>query len=141
MTDSISFKDGLKKVTSMWSAVLNKQGINAKENAVLQSLNDFNISTQRQLQKDIQNSDYEDVDDLRNHITVFEDLIEIINNKIRYSRNDFAIAVQKISNIYLYYGKKYARELEYRNEEQRKNYIETILAPLVFIEGYFEDLN
>jgi hypothetical protein len=141
MNENTSFKDGLKKITSMWTVVLNQQGGNAKENAVLQSLNDFYTSSNRQLQKDIDNNDFDDADDLRSQISVFKELADIINNKRKYQKDDFVAAAKKISDVYLYYGRKYARELEYRNDEQRRNYIETILAPLVFIEGYFEDLN
>ena len=141
MSEHTSFKDGLKKITSMWTVVLSQQGGNAKENAVLQSLNDFYTSSSRQLQKDIDSNDYDDVDDLRNQISVFKELVDIINNKNKYQKGDFVVAAKKISDVYLYYGRKYARELEFRNEEQRRNYIETILAPLVFIEGYFDDLN
>lgn len=31
------------------------------------------------------------------------------------------------------------RELEFRNSEQRKNYIATIMSPLILISLYFEE--
>ncbi|WP_420287300.1 hypothetical protein VT569_05225 [Flavobacterium psychrophilum] len=131
-------KEEVTKVAKMLNAILNQQGFEYKKNAVLQTLEDFESSTMREIQRDFDNDDYDDIEDMTKNVNVYIDLKNLINENSN-DKAEFQNAYNKIINTYEYYEQKYIRELEFRNSEQRKNYIETIMSPLILISLYFEE--
>lgn len=131
-------KEEVTKVAKMLNAILNQQGFEYKKNAVLQTLEDFESSTMREIQRDFDNDDYDDIEDMTKNVNVYIDLKNLINENSN-DKAEFQNAYNKIIKTYEYYEQKYIRELEFRNSEQRKNYIETIMSPLILISLYFEE--
>lgn len=131
-------KEEVTKVAKMLNAILNQQGFKYKKNAVLQTLEDFESSTMREIQRDFDNDDYDDIEDMTKNVNVYIDLKNLINENSN-DKAEFQNAYNKIINTYEYYEQKYIRELEFRNSEQRKNYIETIMSPLILISLYFDE--
>lgn len=131
-------KEEVTKVAKILNTILNQQGFEYKKNAILQTLEDFESSTMREIQRDLDNDDYEDIEDMTKNLNVYIDLKNLINENSN-DKAEFENAYNKIINTYEYYEQKYIRELEFRNSEQRKNYIETIMSPLILISLYFEE--
>lgn len=132
-------KEEVKKVAGMLNAILNQQGINVKKNAILQTLEDFENSTLREIKRDFDNDDYDDIEDLTKNANVYIDLKNQINENRLLNKIECKNSLSRILNVYNYYESKYVRELEFRNSEQRKNYIETILSPILLISIFFEE--
>lgn len=132
-------KEDIKKIAGMLNAILKQQGINARKNAVVQTLDDFENSISREIKRDLDNYDYDDIEDLKKNKNVFVDLKNQINENRLSNKIECKKSFERILDVYNYYENKYVRELEYRNSEQRKNYIETILSPLLVISMYFEE--
>ena len=133
-------REEVTKVAKMLNAILNQQGITYKKNAILQTLEDFESSTLREIKRDFDNDDYDDVEDMTKNVNVYIDLKNLINENSE-NKTEFQNAYNKIINVYEYYERKYIRELEFRNSEQRKTYIENILSPLILISIFFEEKN
>ena len=131
-------REEVTKVAKMLNAILNQQGITYKKNAILQTLEDFESSTLREIQRDFDNDDYDDIEDMTKNVNVYIDLKNLINENSE-NKTEFQNAYNKIINVYEYYERKYIRELEFRNSEQRKTYIENILSPLILISIFFEE--
>ena len=55
-------RDEVTKVAKMLNSILNQQGFNYKKNAILQTLEDFESSTFREIQRDFDNKDYTETD-------------------------------------------------------------------------------
>ncbi|MBW4362775.1 hypothetical protein [Flavobacterium taihuense] len=132
-------KEEVKKVAGMLNAILNQQGINVKKNAILQTLEDFENSTLREIKRDFDNDDYDDIEDLTKNVNVYIDLKNQINENTLSNKIECKNSLSRILNVYNYYESKYVRELEHRNSEQRKNYIESILSPILLISIFFEE--
>lgn len=132
-------REQIIKMVEMLEAVLSKQGESQKSQLIYQSLLDFKNSTENEIKRDLSNNDHSDIDKLRKNISVYNFLIEILNED-RREEKELLTAHQEIYRIYDNYELKYLLELEYRNEVQRQNYIETILAPLMLITRHFESL-
>ena len=132
-------REQIIKMVEMLEAVLSKQGESQKSQLIYQSLLDFKNSTENEIKRDLSNNDHSDIDKLRKNISVYNFLIEILNED-RREEKELLTAHQEIYRIYDKYELKYLLELEYRNEVQRQNYIETILAPLMLITRHFESL-
>lgn len=133
-------KEEVKKVAGMLNAILNQQGKNVKKNAILQTLEDFENSTLREIKRDFDNDDYDDIEDLTKNVNVYIDLKNQITENRLSNKIECKNSLSRILNVYNYYESKYVRELEYRNSEQRKNYIETILSPILLISLFFEEI-
>lgn len=131
-------REEVTKVAKMLNAILNQQGITYKKNAILQTLEDFESSTLREIKRDFDNDDYGDIEDMTKNVNVYIDLKNLINQNSQ-NKTEFQNAYNKIINVYEYYERKYIRELEFRNSEQRKTYIENILSPLILISIFFEE--
>lgn len=131
-------KEEVTKVAKMLNTILNQQGFEYKKNAVLQTLEDFEKSTMNEIQRDFDNDDYEDIEDMTKNVNVYIDLKNLIKTNSNVA-DDFKDAFNRIIKVYEYYEKKYIRELEFRNSEQRKKYIENIMSPLILISLYFEE--
>lgn len=132
-------KEEVKKIAGMLNAILNQQGVNVKKNAIIQTLEDFENSTLREIKRDFDNDDYDDIEDLTKNVNVYIDLKNQINENKLSNKIECKNSSSRILNVYKYYESKYVRELEYRNSEQRKNYIETILSPILLISIFFEE--
>jgi hypothetical protein len=131
-------KEQVSKIAQMLNSVLNQQGFSTKRNAIFQILEDFESSTVGEIKRDFDNNDFDDLDDLSKNVNVYIDLKKIINENSN-NKIDFQNGFTKIISVYDYYEQKYIRELEFRNGEQRRNYIETILSPLILISLFFEE--
>lgn len=132
-------KQQVTQIAQALNAVLNQQGADAKRNAVQLALNDFQMSTANEMQRDFDNNDFSDMDDLSSNVKIYMELKQQVSNLQSYRKADFEDAEKKILSVYDYYEEKYIRELEYRNSEERKNYIETILSPLILISLFFKE--
>lgn len=55
-------REEVTKVAKMLNSILNQQGFNYKKNAILQTLEDFESSTFREIQRDFDNKDYTETD-------------------------------------------------------------------------------
>lgn len=134
-------KQGVKKITAIWTVVLKPQDEKARENAILQVIQDFYSSSNNELQRDLDNDDYDDVNDLRKNIKIYTVLMNTFKRKATCNKSDLKIASEQMLIIYEYYERKYINEVEHRNEEKRKNYVETILSPLMFVSEYFDEIS
>lgn len=132
-------KQQVTQIAETLNLVLNQQGTEAKQNAIQLTLNDFETSTTGEMQKDFDNNDFSDMDDLANNVKIYQELKQQVINPQTYKLADFENSERKILFVYDYYEEKYIRELEYRNSEERKNYIETILSPLILISIFFKE--
>lgn len=132
-------KQDVTKIANVLNSILNQQGKEAKRNAIHQALNDFESSTLQEMQNDFDNNDFSDMDDLSENVKIYQELKKQTSNPTDYNRQTFKESEKKILQVYDFYEKKYINELEYRNSEERKNYIETILSPLILISIYFEE--
>ena len=131
-------REEVTKIATMLNSILHQQGFTYKKNAILQTLEDFESSTLREIKRDFDDNDYDDIEDMTKNVNVYIDLKNLINENSN-SKTEFQNAFNKIINVYEYYEQKYIRELEYRNSEQRKKYIENILSPLILISIYFDE--
>lgn len=120
------------------NSILDQQGFIFKKNAIKQTLEDFENSTFKEIQHDFDNNDYDDIEDLSKNINVYIDLKKLINENSNIEF-EYQNAYNKTITVYEYYEQKYIHELKFRNDEQRRNYIETILAPLILISLFFEE--
>lgn len=127
------------RMAKLLDSVVRKQGYEARINAVNQTLNDFETSTVQEIQRDFDNGDFSDIDDLSENLSIYQELQSQISNLTKINKLGFKNSEIKILKVYDYYESKYIRELEYRNSEQRKDYIESILVPLIFIRLFFEE--
>lgn len=132
-------KAKVKQLANALYSILASQGEQAKQDAIEMTLNDFEKTTTAEMQRDFNNNDFSDMDDLSDNLKVYQELKEQLLNPELIDIDDFKKSEEKILLVYDYYEKKYVRELEYRNEEQRKNYIESILSPLMLISVYFNE--
>lgn len=131
-------REEVTKVTKMLNSILNQQGVTYKKNVILQTLEDFESSTLKEIQRDFDNNDYDDIEDMSKNVNAYIDLKNLINENSN-NKTEFQNAYNKVINVYEYYERKYIRELEFRNSEQRKKFIENILSPLILISIYFEE--
>jgi hypothetical protein len=132
-------KQEVTRIAKMLNSILTQQGTEIKINAVQQTLNDFETSTAKEMQRDFDNGDFSDMDDLSENVKTYQELKSQISNLSQFNKSEFKRSENKILKVYDYYESKYIRELEHRNSEQRKNYIETILSPLILISIFFEE--
>lgn len=131
-------KEQVSKIAQVLNSVLNQQGFSTKRNAIFQILEDFESSTLGEMERDFDNNDFDDLDDLSKNVNVYIDLKKLINENSN-NKIDFENGFTKIISVYDYYEQKYIRELKFRNDEQRRNYIESILSPLILISLFFEE--
>lgn len=132
-------KQDVTKIANALNSVLSQQGKEAKRNAIHQTLNDFESSTLQEMQNDFDNNDFSDMDDLSENVKIYQELKKQASNPTIYDEQIFKDSEKKILKVYDFYEQKYIDELEYRNSEERKNYIETILSPLILISIYFKE--
>ena len=55
-------REEVTTVAKMLNSILKQQGFNYKKNAILQTLEDFESSTFREIQRDFDNKDYTETD-------------------------------------------------------------------------------
>ena len=72
-------REEVTKVAKMLNSILNQQGFNYKKNAILQTLEDFESSTLREIKRDFDNDDYDDIEDMTKNVNVYIDLKNLIN--------------------------------------------------------------
>ena len=120
--------------------LLNAQGEEAKRNAIEMTLSDFENSTAQEMKRDFDNNDLSDMDDLSNNYNIYKELKNQILNVNSFNKEDFKESENKILSVYEYYEKKFIREIKYRDDSQNKNYIETILTPIILISMYINDI-
>lgn len=132
-------KQEVTRIAEILNTILTQKGSEAKKAAIMQTLNDFEISTVQEMQRDFDNNDLSDMDDLSENVRIYQELKEQIINLSQFGYTEFKSSELKILKVYQYYESKYIKELQYRNSEQRKQYIETILSPLILISLFFEE--
>jgi hypothetical protein len=132
-------KEEVTKIANVLNSILSQQGPEAKRNAVHQTLSDFESSTLQEMQRDFDNNDFSDMDDLSVNVKIYQDLKKQTSNLTHYDKKTFESSEKEILKVYDYYERKYIRELEYRNSQERQNYIETILSPLILISLFFKE--
>lgn len=132
-------REQIIKMTELLETVLNKQGESLKRNTIYQTLMDFKNSTENEIRRDLINDDHSDIEKLSKNVGIYKMLIDLLETN-SIDKNKLRVAQQEIYKVYDFYELKYLLELEYRNQVQRQNYIETILTPLMLINRYFEYL-
>lgn len=105
-------REQIIKMVEMLEAVLSKQGESQKSQLIYQSLLDFKNSTENEIKRDLSNNDHSDIDKLRKNISVYNFLIEILNEN-RREEKELLTAHQEIYRIYDNYELKYLLELEW----------------------------
>lgn len=132
-------REQIIKMTELLETVLNKQGESLKRNTIYQTLMDFKNSTENEIRRNLINDDHSDIEKLSKNVGIYKMLIDLLETN-SIDKNKLRVAQQEIYKVYDFYELKYLLELEYRNQVQRQNYIETILTPLMLINRYFEYL-
>lgn len=132
-------REQIIKMTELLETVLNKQGESLKRNTIYQTLMDFKNSTENEIRRDLINDDHSDIEKLSKNVGIYKMLIDLLETN-SIDKSKLRVAQQEIYKVYDFYELKYLLELEYRNQVQRQNYIETILTPLMLINRYFEYL-
>ncbi len=131
-------KQEITKMANILDSILTQQGVHSKNNAIYQTLTDFETSTANEMERDFQNNDFSDLDDLSRNLKTYQFLKKSMSESSLQTEEVSRNCSNQIMEVYDYYESKYIRELDYRNSDERKNYIETILSPLMLIHLYFK---
>lgn len=130
----------VKNLANLLYSILNNQGSDYKTMSIIQILRDFRNTSTNQMNKDLREGDYSEVDILRSNIKGYINIIDVIEDRFYHSTEDFQNALKESKRIYNYYEQKYIRELNYRNEDQKLKYIEEILSPLMLVNLFLEEI-
>ena len=128
-------KEQVSKLSGLYHAILAKQGENAVMQNMQQAANDFMVSSNNELQSNLDELSYQESADLGKMISGYAFTLETFREIEKGNKNRESIikSMESIKNSYNYYETKYIQELEYRNKQQREDYINSILLPLMMM--------
>ena len=128
-------KEQVSKLSGLYHAILAKQGENAVMQNMQQAANDFMVSSNNELQSNLDELSYQESADLGKMISGYAFTLETFREIEKGNKNRESIikSMESIKNSYKHYETKYIQELEYRNKQQREDYINSILLPLMMM--------
>src|SRR5690606_27675830 len=120
-----AIEEQVSKLSGLYHAILAKQGENAVMQNMQQAANDFMVSSNNELQSNLDELSYQESADLGKMISGYAFTLETFREIEKGNKNRESIikSLESIKNSYKYYETKYIQELEYRNKQQREDYI------------------
>lgn len=130
----------VSKLSLAYHAILAKQGYNAVMQNMQQAAEDFMVSTNNELQRDLDDLSFEESADLGKMIVGYAFTLETLRAIEKGNKNylDINKSLNYIKKSYKFYETKYIQEFDYRNKQQREDYINSILLPLMMLIDFFK---
>jgi hypothetical protein len=105
-----------------------------------QAAEDFMVSSNNELQNNLDDLSFEESADLGKMIAGYALTLDTFREieKGEKNRESISRSINSIKHSYDFYEAKYIQELEYRNKQQREDYINSILLPLMMMIDYLK---
>ena len=131
-------KKQISKLSDAYHAILAKQGKDVVYQQMRQAASDFMINTNNQLQSNLNQLSNEESSELGKMIIGYTHTIDVLDdiNSNQYNTTEIAKALQQMAYSYNYYENEFLYQLERGTKEERENYINTILLPLMMLRDY-----
>ena len=128
-------EEQVSKLSMLYHSVLAKQGSNTVMQNMQQTALEFMISTNNELQNNLDDLSFSESSDLGIMIAGYSFTLETLRSIEKGENNHLKInkSIEHIQHSYYFYEVKYNQELEYRNKQQREDYINSILLPLMML--------
>tara|TARA_R110002049_G_scaffold28213_6_gene97159 strand:- start:1251 stop:1670 length:420 start_codon:yes stop_codon:yes gene_type:complete len=135
-----SIEEQVSKLSTLYHTILAKQGERAVMQNMQQAANDFMVSSNNELQNNLDELSYQESADLGKMIAGYAFTLETFREIENGNKNKERIikSTESIKRSYKFYETKYVQELEYRNKQQREDYINSILLPLMMMIDYLK---
>lgn len=135
-----TIEEQVSKLSTLYHAILAKQGESVIMQNMQQAANDFMISSNNELQNNLDELSYQESADLGKMIAGYAFTLETFKAIENGNKNRESIikSTESIKSSYKFYETKYIQELEYRNKQQREDYINSILLPLMMMIDYLK---
>ena len=133
-------KEQVTKLSTLYHTILAQQGNQAVLQNMKQVAEDFMVSTNKELQRDLEELSFQESADLGKMIAGYAFSLETLR-AIENGENNSSNITKSSNHIitsFKFYENKYIEELEYRNKEQREEYINSILLPLMMLIDFFK---
>ena len=133
-------KEQVTKLSTLYHTILAQQGNQAVLQNMKQVAEDFMVSTNKELQRDLEELSFQESADLGKMIAGYAFSLETLR-AIENGENNSSNITKSSNHIitsFKFYENKYIEELEYRNKEQREDYINSILLPLMMLIDFFK---
>lgn len=133
-------EEQVTKLSTLYHTILAQQGNQAVLQNMKQVAEDFMVSTNNELQRDLEELSFQESADLGKMIAGYAFSLETLR-AIENGENNSSNITKSSNHIktsYKFYENKYIEELEYRNKEQREEYINSILLPLMMLIDFFK---
>ena len=130
----------VSKLSSLYHTILAKQGNQAVMQNMQQATEDFMVSTNNELQRDLDELTFQESSDLGKMIAGYAFTLETLRAMEKGQSNNESIikSLNHINISYKFYENKYIQELDYRNKQQREDYINSILLPLMMLIDFLK---
>lgn len=133
-------EEQVSKLSMLYHSVLAQQGSNTVMQNMQQAALDFMISTNNELQNNLDDLSFSESSDLGKMIAGYAFTLEALRAIEKVENNHLKInkSIEHIQHSYNFYEVKYTQELEYRNKQQREDYINSILLPLMMLIDFLK---
>ena len=133
-------EEQVSKLSMLYHAILEKQGTIAVMHNMQQVAEDFMVSTNNELQRDLDELTFQESADLGKMIAGYAFTLETLRAIEKGDKNFLNInkSSDYIKRSFKFYEAKYIQELDYRNKQQREDYINSILLPLMMLIDFFK---
>tara|TARA_B100000809_G_C14596802_1_gene335826 strand:+ start:30 stop:443 length:414 start_codon:yes stop_codon:yes gene_type:complete len=135
-------KEQVSELSTLYHIILAQQGNQAVMQNIQQATEDFMVSTNNELQRDLEELSFQESADLGKMIAGYAFTLETLRAIEKGQSNPESImkSSRYIKTSYKFYENKYIQELDYRNKQQREDYINSILLPLMMLIDFFKKL-
>lgn len=133
-------EEQVSKLSSLYHTILAQQGNEAVMQNMQQAAEDFMVSTNNELQRDLEELSFQESADLGKMIAGYAFTLETLREMEKGQSDNERILKSSnyIKNSYKFYENKYIQELDYRNKQQREDYINSILLPLMMLIDFLK---
>jgi len=130
----------VSKLSMLYHTILAKQGDAAVMQNMQQAAEDFMVSSNNELQRDLDELTFEESSKLGKMIAGYAFTLETLRAIENGEKNILNInkSSDYIKLSFKFYEEKYIQELDYRNKQQREDYINSILLPLMMLIDFFK---
>jgi hypothetical protein len=135
-----TIEEQVSKLSNLYHTILAQQGENAVMQNMQQAANDFMVSSNNELQNNLDDLSFEESADLGKMISGYAFTLDTFRaiEKGEKNRGNIINSMGLIKRSYKFYETKYIQELEHRNKQQREDYINSILLPLMMMIDYLK---
>lgn len=133
-------EEQVSKLSSLYHIILEEQGEKAVMQNMQQAADDFMVSTNNELQRDLDELSFQESADLGQMIAGYAFTLETLRAMEKRESNPERImkSLNYIKTSFKFYENKYIQELNYRNKQQREDYINSILLPLMMLIDFLK---